>query len=300
MVNAVVSGVHTRWAVVALLFNALIWGVSWWPFRALQNAGLHPLWSTALVYGFAVICVWLIYPSVWRTTAKYPALWFLALASGLTNVCFNWAVTVGDVVRVVLLFYLMPAWSVLLAWCILDEKPHLHALLRLLLALSGVLLVLKQPESAWPLPNSLPDYLALTGGFSFALVNILLRKLRAVPSEARMMGMFSGGVLMAAAVALWGVQTGWITPLPVLQWDWLRLALALAAAFLISNLALQYGAARLRSSTTALVMLSEIVFASLSATLMRTALLDSRTVWGGILILTAACWAAVAESQTTK
>lgn len=105
---------------------------------------------------------------------------------------------------------------------------------------------------------------------------------------------------MAAAVALWGVQTGWITPLPVLQWDWLRLALALAAAFLISNLALQYGAARLRSSTTALVMLSEIVFASLSATLMRTALLDSRTVWGGILILTAACWAAVAESQTTK
>jgi drug/metabolite transporter (DMT)-like permease len=298
MVNGKAGGVHTRWAVVALLFNALVWGVSWWPFRTLQNAGVHPLWSTALVYGFAVICVLLMYPYVGRTIVKYPALWLLALASGLTNVCFNWAVTVGDVVRVVLLFYLMPAWTVLFAWLILDEKPQLDAVFRLLLALSGVLLVLKHPESPWPLPNSLPDYLALMGGLSFALVNVLLRKLRDVPSEARMMGMFGGGAFMAVAVAFWGMQTGWITHLPMLEWSWLGLALALATAFLCSNLALQYGAARLRSSTTALVMLSEIVFASLSATLLGTASLDSRTAWGGTLILAAACWAAFAESQT--
>jgi drug/metabolite transporter (DMT)-like permease len=255
------------------------------------------LWSTALVYGFAVICVLCIRPHAWRAFAQYPALWFLAIASGLTNVCFNWAVTAGDVVRVVLLFYLMPAWSVLLAWFILGEKPQLNTLLRLLLALSGVLLVLKQPESPWPLPHSLLDYLALFGGLSFALVNIMLRKLRDVPSEARMMGMFSGGALMAAAGALWGAQTGWITPLPALQWGWLGLALALATAFLCSNLALQYGAARLRASTTALVMLSEIVFASLSATLMGAAQLESRTIYGGTLILAAACWAAFADSQ---
>jgi drug/metabolite transporter (DMT)-like permease len=297
MVNVVEGGAHRRWAVAALLFNALIWGVSWWPFRALQNEGVHPLWSTALVYGFAVICVLCIRPHAWRAFAQYPALWFLAIASGLTNVCFNWAVTAGDVVRVVLLFYLMPAWSVLLAWFILGEKPQLNTLLRLLLALSGVLLVLKQPESPWPLPHSLLDYLALFGGLSFALVNIMLRKLRDVPSEARMMGMFSGGALMAAAGALWGAQTGWITPLPALQWGWLGLALALATAFLCSNLALQYGAARLRASTTALVMLSEIVFASLSATLMGAAQLESRTIYGGTLILAAACWAAFADSQ---
>ena len=37
------------------------------------------------------------------------------LAAGTTNATFNWAVTLGDVVRVVLLFYLMPLWAVLLA-----------------------------------------------------------------------------------------------------------------------------------------------------------------------------------------
>ena len=41
----------------------------------------------------------------------------------MTNVGFNWAVTMGDVVRVVLLFYLMPLWAVLLAWPLLGERP---------------------------------------------------------------------------------------------------------------------------------------------------------------------------------
>jgi drug/metabolite transporter (DMT)-like permease len=286
-----------RWAAAALLVNAFVWGVSWWPFRALQNQGLHPLWTTALVYGFAVVCVLIVRPGAWRAFASHPALWWLALASGLTNICFNWAFTVGDVVRVVLLFYLMPAWAVLLAWPILGEKPKPMALLRLALALAGVLLVLKSPHSAWPVPQSLIDYLSLAGGMCFALVNIMLRKLRGAPSEARMIGMFSGAAVMAAGAALWGGTAGWVPGLPALQMDWLGLALALALAFLISNLALQYGAARLRSGTTALVMLSEIVFASASSVVLGAATLEARTLWGGTLILLAATWAAMAEDK---
>ena len=34
----------------ALLVNAFVWGVSWWPFRELQGYGVHPLWATALIY----------------------------------------------------------------------------------------------------------------------------------------------------------------------------------------------------------------------------------------------------------
>ena len=39
----------SRWAAAALVFNALVWGLSWWPLRQLQGYGLHPLWTTALV-----------------------------------------------------------------------------------------------------------------------------------------------------------------------------------------------------------------------------------------------------------
>ena len=35
---------------LALLFNALVWGLSWWPLRQLQAQGLHPLWATLLFF----------------------------------------------------------------------------------------------------------------------------------------------------------------------------------------------------------------------------------------------------------
>ena len=103
-------------AGLALLFNAFAWGVSWWPFRQLQALGVHPLWATALIYWVALVWLAALRPVAWRGFKQHPGLWILLLAAGLTNIGFNWAVTVGDVVRVVLLFYLMPAWVVLLAW----------------------------------------------------------------------------------------------------------------------------------------------------------------------------------------
>jgi drug/metabolite transporter (DMT)-like permease len=68
---------------------------------------------------------------------------------------------------------------------------------------------------------------------------------------------------------------------------WVVVALLLATAFLLSNYALQYGATRLAAGTTALIMLSEVVFASVSSVLLATPL-DARTVLGGSLIVSAA------------
>lgn len=278
--------------VFALLLNALVWGVSWWPFRQLEAHGLHPLWATALIYLAALLVLWVLRPQAWRGLLAHPLLWLLMAASGLTNVGFNWAVTVGDVVRVVLLFYLMPAWSVLLAWPLLGEKPTLDALVRLALAWSGVVVVLKTPEAAWPVPESLADWLALMGGLTFALTNILLKKLNQTPPESRMMAMFGGGALMATLVALTGTAQGVVASPLAPAPGWIGTAVLLGAAFLAGNLALQYGAARLAAHTTALVMLSEVVFASVSAVALGAGTLDARTLAGGGLIVLAAVLAA--------
>ena len=286
--------VHKAPAVAALLINALVWGVSWWPFKNLQALGLHPLWATALVYLLAFVLLSLVF--VWRGiwpagVWRHPGLWALWLASGLTNVGFNWAVTVGDVVRVVLLFYLMPAWSVLVAWWLLGERPHGKALLRLALALCGLVIVLKTPETPWPIPQSLPDVLALLGGLSFAVTNVLLLKLRNTPDSARMLAMFGGGASMATLTALLALTAGIIAPISdpsAHALSWLPWAAALSTAFLFGNLALQVGAAQLPAHTTALVMLSELVFASVSAYLLGAAEWSLRTATGGSLILLAA------------
>lgn len=282
---------HNFLPVLALVFNAFVWGVSWWPFRQLHGAGVHPLWATALVFTLAVVGLLLARPGVFTRTRAYPALWLLALSSGLTNVAFNWAVTVGDVVRVVLLFYLMPAWSVLLAWRVLGERPTRTAVLRLVMAFAGVVLVMVPADTSLQrLVGHLSgaDLLALAGGFCFALTSVTLRRLHRVPSESRMLAMFGGGALMATASAVAGLLAGFVTPVPAPAMGWVVVALLLATAFLLSNYALQYGATRLAAGTTALIMLSEVVFASVSSVLLTDTALDSRTLLGGSLIVSAA------------
>jgi len=291
---------HTSLPVLALLFNAFVWGVSWWPFRVLHEAGLHPLWATALMYALALCLLRALRPGIWRTVREHPGLWLLALASGLTNVGFNWAVTVGDVVRVVLLFYLMPAWSVLLAWRLLGEVPTPLSLLRLTLAFGGVALVVLPP--GMPLARlaeglSGADLLALGGGFAFALTNVTLRRLRGAPDEARMAAMFGGGAALAALTAVLGMAAGSIAPPPTAIGIWMLVALGLTGAFLLSNLALQFGAARLAAGTTALVMLTEVVFASVSSWWLDAAQLAPRTLAGGALIMLAAVLAILPHRQ---
>ena len=281
-------------AAGALVINAFVWGVSWWPFRELQNYGLHPLWATAAVYLLVCAGMLVFYFSAFKDLLANPVLWWLALASGLTNVGFNWAVTVGDVVRVVLLFYLMPAWAVLVAWLMLGERPTKGSLLRLLLAMVGVLIVLKTPDSPWPIPQSGADWLALMGGLSFAITNAVLRKFNQTPSGARMLAMFAGGAVLATGVAVLGLSLQML-PTPALQSSGIAVFIGLSLAFVISNVALQYGAARLPLSTISLVMLTEILFASVSAALLSAADFSPRIFWGGSLIVLAALLAALAH-----
>ena len=293
-------------AVLALALNALVWGLSWWPLRQLDTQGLHPLWTTACVFALATVVLVLITPSGWRHFKHHPQLWWLMAASGLTNVGFNWAVTTGDVVRVVLLFYLMPTWSLLLAWWLLDERPTRGALARLGLALLGVVLVLKTPDSPWPLPQDLPDALALLAGFCFALTNIWLLRLQHTPESSRMLAMFGGGALMALACAAVATLTGVIPAVVAAPLDgldvstiaaWTPYVLGLSAAFLVSNFALQYGAARLSAHTTAMVMMSEVVFASVSSVALGASALTWRVGLGGGMIVLAALLASQAHAE---
>ena len=282
---------------LALTLNALAWGTSWWPFRRLEAAGLHPLWATAVVYTLAGLAIFAARPRAAKQLIATPALWVLVLASGLTNAAFNWAVVIGDVVRVVLLFYLMPLWAILLARLLLDERLSAIAALRVFLGVAGAAIVLWPTEAgsaaAWPVPQTLADWLALLGGFAFALNNVMLRREAARPEEGRALAMFVGGAIVPTALATLLANAGSVPwPLaPTVDWTWLVLALTLV--FLIGNLALQYGAARLPASLTAVVMLTEVLFASASSIAFGAGVLTRQALLGGSLILAGAMLAAL-------
>ena len=290
-----------RWAALALVFNALVWGLSWWPLRQLEAQGIHPLWATVLIYTPTVLVI-----AAWRPRAvgqllTQPALWVLMLAAGLTNAAFNWGTVIGDVVRVVLLFYLMPLWSVLLARVLLNEPLTWSAGARIALALVGAGIVLRpEGSTGWavlPLPQSLADGLGLLGGFAFALNNVMLKREAHRPEEGRALAMFVGGAVVAGALAAglsaqgsvpWPFAAG-VAALPM--WV-IALALTMSVLFLGSNLALQFGASRLPTHVTAVLMLSEVLVAAVSAALLGAGRITGTLLLGGGLIVVAAIWAA--------
>jgi drug/metabolite transporter (DMT)-like permease len=278
--------------VLALSFNALVWGLSWWPLRQFERLGLHPLWTTLIVYLLSVGVIVMFRPQAVGQLLRTPALWVLVLAAGTTNASFNWGVVVGDVVRVVLLFYLMPLWTVLLARWLLDEPLTRAAGTRVLLALAGAMLVLwPQGPVGWgnlPIPRSLPDWLGVVGGFSFALNNVMLRREAHRPEEGRALAMFFGGAMVSGLLAVVLSAQGMMPWVPAPGWTWLAGAMLLSVSFLFGNLALQYGAARLPANVTSVVMLTEVVFASASALVLGGGTLTTPILTGGMLIVLAA------------
>ena len=291
-----------RRAALALVFNAFVWGTSWWPLRRLQEAGLHPLWATAIIFTLASLAIAMARPRACMQVVRTPALWLLVAAAGLTNASFNWAIVIGDVVRVVLLFYLMPLWTVLLARVVLAERLTKAAALRVALGAVGAAIVLWPPATggaaandlwaALPLPRSLADWLGIVGGFSFAFNNVMLRREASRPEEGRSLAMFVGGALVAAALAAVLTANGAAAAPPPIAWPWLALTGALTLVFLAGNLSLQYGAARLPANRTAVVMLTEVVFASLSAVALGGGTVTARLVVGGAFIIASAVLAA--------
>lgn len=279
-------------AALALTFNALSWGVSWWPFRWLESRGLHPLWATVFVYALSVVLILVWQRRAWRELARTPSLWWLVLAAGTTNAAFNTAVTLGDVVRMALLFYLMPVWAVLLARWVLGESLSVAALARVALALAGAAVVLWPAQGGWPLPHTGAEWLAVLAGFSFALNNVMLRREAARSESSRALAMFFGGMAVPALVAAGLGSAGLVPWPPAPAWGWMISAIALALLFLVANLALQYGTARLPANVTAVVMVSEVVFASGSAVLLDAGHLTASLLIGGGLILSASLLAA--------
>lgn len=247
------------------------------------------MWATSIICATSFIFMLIVKPTIWRELFSHPQLFWLLLGAGLTNAFFNTAVAFGDVVRVVLLFYLMPLWTVLLAWPILGEVITSKAVARISLGLAGAMLVLYQPALGFPLPVSGSDWAALAGGASFALNNIMLRKLHTNSEAVRALCMFGGAMVLCGLTAAILAATGHLA-WPEATWKNTEASSTLAfwsLLFLVGNLGLQYGAARLPANITAVIMLGEVIVAALSAWWLGSGQIRLQDILGGLLIIAA-------------
>jgi drug/metabolite transporter (DMT)-like permease len=273
-------------AAAALMTNALLWGLSWIAFKFLQAHGLHPLWSNVIIFSVCVLLLIAARPGALREMFGHRELVLVGITAGVTNASFNGAVAFGDVVRVILLFYLMPVWAVILARLVLHEPITLRSLMRIALGLAGAMIVLYQPSIGVPLPRNLPDWVAIVGGMSFALNNVMLRRLNGVSDAARSVAMLSGAVLTSAVLGILFASLGAMA-WPALSTGLLPTLTLWSGLFLIAIVCLQYGVSRLPANITAVIMLTEIVVATVSSWALGAADIRLQDLIGGALIISA-------------
>jgi len=148
----------------------------------------------------------------WRGLLRLPqSAWWLALAAGWTNLSYVIAIIDGEVMRVMLLFYLSPLWTLILAHFWLKERVGLNGLLVILISLVGAYIMLWQP-GALPMPRNDAEWMALSSGLAFALTNVITRRSSHLSLRVKSMAVWLG-VIVVAGVML-ALQD---TPLPALE-----------------------------------------------------------------------------------
>ncbi|MEW6563663.1 MAG: DMT family transporter [Pseudomonadota bacterium] len=279
----------------SLLVGALFWGMLWWPLKMLEGIGAAGSIVQVLAYGLAAL---LLLPFALRSFFEWRGqlglLSIMMLMGGWANASLVTALTQGGVVRVMLLFFLAPVWTIVAARLFLGEAFTRLRLISLLLALVGLGATLGGPE-LFSVPLSMIDLLALSSGLAFALNNVAVRVGHHLPDSVRATAMIGGCALIALGFLVFGAQ-----PIPSPDGRQVGAMLALGLLWILpGTLVTFYGVARLDAGRAAILLLGELVVGVLSAVLIGGEHLSWREAVGGALILSAAVIEARTESSGT-
>lgn len=271
--------------VLTLLFGSAMWGLIWYPYRLLQDAGVGGVVSSLVSYGVPLV---LALPFLWRhfNTARAHFGWLalLGLSAGWTNMGYVLAVIDGEIMRVVLLFYLAPVWTVFFARWLLGEKLSALGWAIMTFSFAGALVMLWPQGGGLPLPANQAEWIALSAGMTFALSNVVARKVAEADLWAKVLAIWFG-VTVLALIALvftdspfaFAAQAG----LPV----WLLLVVVWVS-IAIMTLAVQYGLASTPANQAIVIFLFELVVAAISSWFLAQESLSVRE-WIGVAMIVA-------------
>ncbi|MBK1667869.1 EamA family transporter [Rhodovibrio sodomensis] len=276
----------TTLATLLVVTTGSLWGFYWLPVRRLADLGLPGAWGTLAIVAAAALGLAPFALAGRRRLARSSPV---ALAStalgGVAFVLYSTGLVYGKVAIVVLLFFLTPVWSTLLARYVMGWSTPWLRLVAIAVGVVGLVCVLSA-DGGLPVPRGLGDWLGLASGVLWAVATTGIRaRSDTGPGESAFVFAL-GGCLCA------GVLAPLLAPWPNLADAAVLPALALAAgagAFWwgLSMAALMWAAARLEPARVGILLMAEVLLGTASAALLAGETVGALELLGGALVLAA-------------
>lgn len=276
---------------LAITLSAATWGLFWLPMRYFDESGLNALWAVAAINIGG--CIIAIPVAIWKGEfLKENLKWLLILGigMGISNILYFSGLILSDVVRVTLLFYLLPIWATLFSKLLYQVPIGKARTLAVITAFAGIWLLLG--GGSWPIPQNLGDVFGLLSGIGWAFGLTLLRgrgDLGGFATSASSLFFAAiGAILLGFLLLNYAPQTQ--PPLPSIEVMLGLVMPVVAFSFLVlwpTLIGQLWGAQFVAATTAALFTMSEIIVATVSTTLLEGNSLSLISWIGGLLIVLA-------------
>lgn len=303
-------------AVWVLAFSSVGWGLTWWPIKSLNSMGLPTL--DIVFVAFLAISIVLLPFLYWQRKQwlpVFPMMLLIGVVGGIANFAFQTAISEGNVIRVMILFYMLPIWSALGGWLFLKERIDQRRFMALCLCVLGAFSILEVWEVSWQ-AISLVDVLAFVAGIALSANNILFRFTANVPLVSKV-GFVAVGclVILLFVFVFFGLSFSTPSILFSNEFAWGELwqnnnsstldvislsALYGVAGVLLITLGSQWGVTQLEAGRSAVIIVLELVTAIVSVMIITQVSLQIHEVIGGLMVLVAALLEGVRNEPTIK
>ena len=164
-----------RYALLIIFLASSFWGVLWVPMRHIEAMGLSGLWVVVLFHFLPALAM---LPLIVKTGPSSRRDWGRAAVAGALMgagfALYALGLVVASVTKTVILFYMTPIWSTVIAYFVLRERAGWGRWLAIAAALVGCALV--TGVSRDELRFDPADLLGLLSGLFWALGSVMIRR----------------------------------------------------------------------------------------------------------------------------